>query len=65
MNYKKRVLKLFPKSQKKEVNGKEIIFLQGEEDTYGKALIQIPFVDEDMNPWEQTWRELDIKSSNV
>lgn len=45
-----------------EVNGLKIVFVRGEDDNHGTALIKLDQVNEDMDPWEQAYRAISVAS---
>ena len=59
MKYKEEILKLYPLSKLLTVDDKKIVFLRKEGDKCGSAVLRVDQVDQDIDPWEQTWNELD------
>lgn len=62
MNFKKEVLLIYPHSTVEDVNGYKIVFVRGEDDNHGTALIKPNQVNEDMDPWEQAYRAISVAS---
>lgn len=45
-----------------EVDGLEVVFVRGEDDDHGTAMIKLDQVDDDMDPWEQAYRAISVAS---